>query len=162
MNRFLLSYDHSGVNLIEEINSLNPELVIDVGCGTNFFKNKIKNLIGFDMINYPNIDYNCTISDMIVKLGSVDVVLALGSLQDTNREQIYQDISKIVDWLKPGGFIVVRNKKFVSESKSANSGWGYYWSQEWFNKISEDFNLTTIKGPVADGQRIVWWWKKNN
>ena len=114
------------------------------------------------MINHPNVDFNCMISDMIVKSGSVDVILALGSLQDTNREKIYQDISKIVDWLKLGGVIVVRNKKFVSESESANSGYPYHWSQEWFDKVSEDFNLTTIKGPITDGNRIVWWWKKND
>ena len=35
-------FKHSGDNLVEEINSLNPSLVIDAGCGINFFKGKIR------------------------------------------------------------------------------------------------------------------------
>ena len=34
-------FKHSGKNLINEINNLNPTLVIDAGCGINFFKGKI-------------------------------------------------------------------------------------------------------------------------
>ena len=36
-------YDHSGWALIEEINKLNPENVLDVGCGYHPFKGRIKN-----------------------------------------------------------------------------------------------------------------------
>ena len=39
-------FKHSGKNLVDEINDLKPELVIDAGCGINFLKGKIKNLIG--------------------------------------------------------------------------------------------------------------------
>ena len=41
-------YTYSGLNLIEDVNALDPDLVIDVGCGHNRFKGHIKNLIGFD------------------------------------------------------------------------------------------------------------------
>ena len=159
-----LWYEHSGFNLIEEINALNPKLVVDVGCGANLFKNKIKNLIGFDVRNYPDVDFNCAIEDMVIAPESADVILALGSLQYTNREIIYKDISKIVSWLRPGGFFVVRNKGFVSESQSEKSEYGYRWSREWFDQVSRDFGLTTIKGPLSDAnpnqERIVWWWQK--
>ena len=33
-------FKHSGKNWIKQINDLNPELVIDAGCGENFFKGK--------------------------------------------------------------------------------------------------------------------------
>ena len=36
-------FKHSGKNWINQINKLNPSLVIDAGCGENFFKGKIKN-----------------------------------------------------------------------------------------------------------------------
>jgi len=42
------NYKYSGENLIDEVNQLDPDLVIDVGCGHNRFKGRIKNLIGFD------------------------------------------------------------------------------------------------------------------
>ena len=159
-------FAHAGQNLVEEINSLNPNLVVDVGCGSNYFKNKIKNLIGFDICDYPEVDFNCAIEDMVLNSGSVDVILALGSLQYTDRDLIYKDISKIVNWLRPGGFIVVRIAKFVSESMSVKTRHPYRWSQEWFDKLSTDFKLTTIKGPVLDKntntnlEKIVWWWQK--
>jgi hypothetical protein len=96
------------------------------------------------------------------------VILALGSLQYTDRDLVYKDISKIVNWVRPGGFIVVRIAKFVSESMSVKSRYPYRWSQEWFDKLSTDFKLTTIKGPVLDKntntnanlEKTVWWWQK--
>ena len=162
----MLGFAHAGQNLVEEINLLNPTLVVDVGCGRNYFKNKIKNLIGFDICDYPEVDFNCAIEDMVLGPGSVDVILALGSLQYTDRDLVYKDISKIVNWVRPGGFIVVRIAKFVSESMSVKSRYPYRWSQEWFDKLSTDFKLTTIKGPVLDKntyanlEKTVWWWQK--
>ena len=162
----MLGFEHSGLNLVDEVNRLNPNLVVDVGCGVNYFKNKITNLIGFDVVNYPGVDSVCAIEDMSIVPGSVDVALALGSLQYTTREQVHKDLSKIVGWLRSGGLIVVRNRQFVSESESAHSEYGYRWSQEWFDKVSAEFGLTTTKGPLLDKntngpeERVVWWWKK--
>ena len=34
-------WKHSGLQLIDQVNDLNPRAVIDVGCGGNDFKNKI-------------------------------------------------------------------------------------------------------------------------
>ena len=39
-------YDYTGWQLVDEINQRNPRSVLDVGCGLNPFKGKIKNLIG--------------------------------------------------------------------------------------------------------------------
>ena len=39
-------YDHSGWALVDEINKLNPERVLDVGCGYHPFKGRINNIIG--------------------------------------------------------------------------------------------------------------------
>jgi hypothetical protein len=38
-------YTHSGMNLIDDVNALDADLVIDVGCGHNRFKGHIQNLI---------------------------------------------------------------------------------------------------------------------
>jgi hypothetical protein len=164
----MLGFEHSGLNLVDEVNALNPNLVVDVGCGVNYFKNKITNLIGFDVVDYPGVDFVCAVEDMSVVPGSVDVALALGSLQYTTRQQVHKDLSKIVSWLRPGGLIVVRNRQFVSESESAHSEYGYRWSQQWFEKIGSDFGLHVVKGPLIDTntnvpgiERIVWWWQKS-
>ena len=39
-------FKYSGLKLIEEINSLHPKNVLDLGCGYNEFKGKIHNLLG--------------------------------------------------------------------------------------------------------------------
>jgi hypothetical protein len=164
----LKGFQYSGTNLIDEVNSLNPQSVVDVGCGVNYFSGKIKNLIGFDVVNYPGIDFHCSIQDMVIAIGSVDVVLALGPLQYSNRALTVKDIQKIVKWIRPGGYLVVRNKPFVSESESESSGFTYRWSQQWFEKIGSDFGLHVVKGPLIDTntnvpglERIVWWWQKS-
>ena len=159
-------FQYSGHNLVDEVNSLNPGLVIDVGCGANYFRGKIKNLIGFDIDYYPDLDFQCSIAEMKITPESVDVVLALGIFQYTVREKIFEDLSTVVSWVRPGGYIVMRLQNFVSESESMTSS--YRWSQEWFEKVSEDLGLSVVKGPWNDQnplipglERIVWWWQKS-
>lgn len=159
-------FQYSGPNLIDEVNALSPSLVIDVGCGSNFFKGKIKNLIGFDKVYNENLDFNCNINDMVVEDSSVDVLLALGSLQYYDRSTAYNDLSTIVKWVKPKGYIVMRTNPLVSESVSVTSGMPYIWSKQWIDEMSTEFKLEIIKGPVADLDiksrklKATWWWKK--
>ena len=44
-------WKYSGLALVEEVNSLKPRAVLDVGCGYNEFRGKINNLIGIDPYN---------------------------------------------------------------------------------------------------------------
>ena len=44
-------YPYSGWSLVEKINAMNPDRVLDVGCGFNRFKDKINNLKGIDPYN---------------------------------------------------------------------------------------------------------------
>ena len=37
-------------NIIKDINKVNPNLVIDVGCGSYWSKSRIQNVVGFDQI----------------------------------------------------------------------------------------------------------------
>lgn len=163
----LNGFEYSGSNLIDEVNALSPSLVIDVGCGSNFFKGKIKNLIGFDIHPHDDLDYCCDINDMILADNSVDAVLALGSLQYQNRAATYKQLATVAKWVKPGGYIVMRVQPLVSESESVNSGGPYRWSSLWINKMSKEFGLSIVQGPVSDRNknitgldRTVWWWKK--
>ena len=158
-------FRYSGHNLVEEVNSLNPSLVVDAGCGANYFRGKINNLIGFDLDDYPDCDLQSSISDMKIQPESVDVVLALGTFQYSSRQRVLEDLSTTVSWVRPGGYIVMRLNKFVTESESVTSS--YRWSQEWFEKVSEDLGLKVVKGiwndqnPLIPGlERIVWWWQK--
>jgi hypothetical protein len=75
------NYIHSGINLIEDVNALEPDLVIDVGCGHNRFKGHIKNLIGFDPQPFPMIDLQSDIEGINFRPECADVLLILGSIQ---------------------------------------------------------------------------------
>lgn len=163
----LNGFEYSGSNLIDEVNLLCPSLVIDVGCGSNFFKGKIKNLIGFDKLPHDDLDYCCDINDMIVADNSVDAVLALGSLQYKDRAATYKELATVIKWVKSGGYIVMRVRPLVLESESVRSGWPYCWSKLWIDEMSKEFKLDIVKGPLLDKNknitgldRTVWWWKK--
>ena len=72
-------YNHTGWQLVEEVNKLNPKNVLDVGCGYHPFKGRIQNLVGIDPYNAA-ADYQIDILEYRVK-HKHDVILALGSIQ---------------------------------------------------------------------------------
>ena len=90
------------------INALNPNLVIDAGCGRNKHKAHIKNLIGIDASPFPEVDIHCAILDAPFEPNSADAVLALGSVQFISREYIIENMQKIISWVRPGGLIEMR------------------------------------------------------
>jgi len=157
-------YKHSGINLIEEINSLDPDLVIDVGCGHNRFKGHIKNLIGFDQQPFPMADLHSTIQEINFRPECADVLLILGSIQFGSKENVYKDFEKAVSWLKPGGHIVMRTLYEFKEEELPYSDVHYVWTDDDIKYLQEKHNLIMTKGPYIDkapkSSRLVWWWKK--
>ena len=99
-------YEHTGWELAEEINKLNPEKVLDVGCGYHPFKGRINNLIGIDPYNNC-ADYEVDILEYKVQ-HQYDVILALGSINFNSRDEIEARFSHCVDLLKSGGKFYLR------------------------------------------------------
>jgi len=89
-------YRYSGYALIDKINP--AETVIDVGCGINPFKNKIKNLIGIDPA-FKQADYQILIEDFITDQ-KFDVAFCLGSINFGSEARILKQISSVVELLK--------------------------------------------------------------
>ena len=100
-------YDHSGWALVEGINKLNPESVLDVGCGYHPFKGRIQNIVGIDPYN-DAADYEVDILDYRVKPASHDVIIALGSINFNSQDEIEARFAHCVDLLKPGGRFFLR------------------------------------------------------
>jgi hypothetical protein len=157
-------YTHSGMNLIEEVNALDPDLVIDVGCGHNRFKGHIKNLIGFDPQPFPMIDLQSDILSINFRPESADVLLVLGSIQFGTREFVKENLDKVVTWLKPGGYIVMRTLYEFKEEELPFSDVHYVWNDQDIKEFGDANNLVMIKGPFVDkapkSSRLVWWWQK--
>lgn len=110
------TYKYSGDYLIDKINDLNPNRVLDVGCGFNHYKDKINNLFGIDPYN----DEACS-KIGIEDIGSnimYDVILALGSINFGTENNINKQMRKIDEILKDKGHLFMR----------LNPGLNHHWS----------------------------------
>ena len=132
-------YEHTGWELADEINRLNPERVLDVGCGYHPFKGRIQNIIGIDPYNNC-ADYEVDILEYKVKPESHDVIIALGSINFNSRDEIEARFRHCVDLLKTGG------KFFLRANPGITHRTGPYveifpWTFEVVNEFSETYNL---------------------
>ena len=148
-------YEHSGWELVEEINKLNPERVLDVGCGYHPFKGRITNLVGIDPYNNC-ADYEVDILEYRVK-HQYDVILALGSINFNSRDEIEARFSHCVDLLKTDG------KFFLRANPGITHRTGPYveifpWTFEVVNDFAEKYNLRleTFKKDANDRLYFVY------
>lgn len=110
------------------LNKINPETdhVIDVGCGTNPFYGKIKNLVAIDPVHCDTTNPYTLISIEDFETDQkFDVALCLGSIQYGTHAEISIQIKKIVSMLKP----------------TAKIFWRFRWSYPgWLNAGTYSYN----------------------
>ena len=143
-------YEHTGWELADEINKLNPERVLDVGCGYHPFKGRINNIIGIDPYNNC-ADYEVDILDYKVKPESHDVILALGSINFNSRDEIQARFAHCVSLLKTGGKFYLRANPGMTH-KTGPYVEIFNWTFEVVNEFAETYNLTldTFKKDAND------------
>jgi len=132
-------YEHTGWELAEEINKLNPKNVLDVGCGYHPFKGRIQNLIGIDPYNNC-ADYEVDILDYKVKPGSHDVIIALGSINFNSQDEIEARFAHCVNLLSVGGKFFLRANPGVTH-KTGPYVEIFNWTFEVVNEFAEKYNL---------------------
>lgn len=132
-------YDHSGWALVEEINKLQPERVLDVGCGYHPFKGRINNIIGIDPYNTA-ADYEVDILEYRVT-HQYDVIMALGSINFNSQDEIEERFAHCVNLLKPGGKFYLRANPGLSH-KTGQYVDIFPWSFDIVNQFAEKYNLT--------------------
>jgi SAM-dependent methyltransferase len=127
----------------DQINRYKPELVIDAGCGTNLWKAKIKNLVGFDKKPHPDLDYNCNYKefDLQVQPGTADFVFCLGSMHA--EADVSHELDLVYKWLKPGGRVIMRVRKDLDD-KSIGA-----WTLEKIHSNTNKYNYT-IEKPIEE------------
>ena len=109
-------YTFTGWDLVNEINSLNPNAVLDVGCGYNQFKGKIQNLTGIDPYN-SHSDYQVDILEYASVPESYDVIMALGSINFNSKEDVDKRFASCVKLLKPNGKMFFRVNPGIQHDK---------------------------------------------
>jgi SAM-dependent methyltransferase len=148
-------YEHTGWELAEEINKLNPERVLDVGCGYHPFKGRITNLIGIDPYNNC-ADYEVDILEYRVT-HQYDVILALGSINFNSRDDIEARFSHCVDLLKPNGRFYLRANPGITH-KTGPYVDIFPWTFQVANEFAEKYNLRlkTFKKDANDRLYFVY------
>jgi len=136
-------WKYSGLQLIDQVNDLNPRAVLDVGCGGNDFKNKIHNLIGLDPYNH-NADYQIDIMDFR-PIEKFDVILALGSINFGGQNKIIAEVSKCVNMLEEGGMMFFRVNPGIQHNKPEAKWIEFYaWNVPFIIELAEMFNLKVL------------------
>ena len=136
-------WKYSGLQLIDQVNDLNPRAVLDVGCGGNEFKNKIHNLIGLDPYNH-NADYQIDLMDFR-PMEKFDVILALGSINFGGQNKIIAEVSKCVNMLEEGGMMFFRVNPGIQHDKPEAKWIEFYaWNVPFIIELAEMFNLKVL------------------
>ena len=136
-------WKYSGLQLIDQVNHLNPRAVLDVGCGGNDFKNKIHNLIGLDPYNH-NADYQIDIMDFR-PIEKFDVILALGSINFGGQNKIIAEVSKCVNMLEEGGMMFFRVNPGIQHNKPEAKWIEFYaWNVPFIIELADMFNLKVL------------------
>jgi SAM-dependent methyltransferase len=151
-------YEHTGWELADEINKLNPERVLDVGCGYHPFKGRIQNIVGIDPYNNC-ADYEVDILEYRVK-HQYDVIIALGSINFNSQDEIEQRFAHCVSLLKTGGRFYLRANPGITH-KTGPYVEIFPWTFEVANEFAEQYNLhlDTYKKDAND--RLYFVYTKN-
>lgn len=114
-----LTHDKTNLVLIDELKDSKADLILDVGCGVNPFKQHVPNVIGIDVAYYEEADLCMSIEEAhkhVFKKNSVDVLLALGSINFGDFDNIKKQIGLMIDLVKPGGKMIMRGRGLKSRN----------------------------------------------
>ena len=152
-------WKHSGLQLIDEVNSLRPRAVLDVGCGYNEFKGKIENLIGIDPYN-DKADLHVSTLDYKTDQ-KFDVILCLGSVNFGNREKIIAEVGRCVNLLSKNGTMFFRVNPGLSHDKPEADWIEFYaWNVPFIIELAQIYNLKILDIRDDTNQRKYFVYKK--
>tara|TARA_Y100000289_G_C3913563_1_gene146094 strand:- start:234 stop:920 length:687 start_codon:yes stop_codon:yes gene_type:complete len=129
------NFKASGEQLIEKVNALRPDSVLDIGCGYNLLKGKIKNLWGIDPYN---TEADEVIDLMDIRLtGTNDVVLCLGSINFGDQTEIERKVAKAVSLCKPGGSLFWRVNPGLTHSRAGAEWVDFFeWNEDKLRELA--------------------------
>ena len=131
LSRIVEKYPINGKTMVDEINNLDPALVVDLGCGLNQYKGLINNLVGVDVVGCRE-DITKDITDLKEHFAdhTVDVILALGSINFGEDDLIRQQLTEVKRLLKPGGIAYFRANQNDHDKDHKGDLRYYDWSKE--------------------------------
>ena len=152
-------WKYSGVQLIDEVNSLKPRAVLDVGCGYNEFKGRIDNLVGIDPYN-DKADLKVSTLDYKTDT-KYDVILCLGSVNFGNRDKIIAEVGRCVNLLAENGTMFFRVNPGVQHDKPEAHWIEFFaWNVPFIIEVAEIYNLKILDIRDDTNQRKYFVYKK--
>ena len=152
-------WKYSGLALVDEVNSLKPRAVLDVGCGYNEFRGKIHNLIGIDPYN-DRADLRVSTLEFRTDQ-KFDVIMCLGSINFGSRDKIIAEIGRCVDLLEDGGTMFFRVNPGVQHNKPEAKWIEFFaWNVPFMIELSEMFNLKVLDIRDDSNQRKYFIYRK--
>jgi len=151
-------YQYTGWNIVDEINKLNPKAVLDVGCGYNQFKPRIKNLVGIDKFN-NSADYMVDILEYNVEPETYDAVIVFGSINFGDYDDVSARFRKVFELTAPGGKIYVRANPGQTHK---NGSWIeiFPWDFESAHRIAKENAVTLVTFKKDNGDRLYFEYQK--
>ena len=133
----------TGQLLLEKIQALDPQLILDVGCGNNEWKQHFgAKLTGIDPYN-KNADQSYDIMNYDYNMGKWDVVMCLGSINFGDEKTIENQVFRAVKLCKPGGKLFFRcNPGITHDNEHAQWIDFYPWSEEKLRELADRFGCT--------------------
>ena len=153
------THSESSYSLIPWLQEQEADLILDIGCGTNPYKEHVNNLIGMDAANYPEADLNMAAEEVkdagIFQDNCADIVMALGSINfgDWDNVLILNQLEICIDWCKPGGYIVCRARLNDHTELNLKKGFVQYgWKVEDIYTATEIFSdkVELYREPVVE------------
>ena len=138
---------HTGKTLVDKLNSAKPDLVIDAGCGMNYFGTRVDNCIGIDFIGYdtsgeddlsgPDIVMDINDAPKIFKQNCADFIICVGPFNFGPKQQIEDLLETFKYLLKDTGTIIghLRPGQILDEEKSAYRG---YHHMPWTTSLAKE------------------------
>ena len=152
-------YKYSGLTLVDEINNLNPNAVLDVGCGFNEFKGKIHNLIGIDPYN-NKADIKVKIEDYTPNQ-LFDVIICLGSVNFGSTDKIFTELEHIVSIASSNGKMYFRVNPGLSHTPPESKWITFYpWTPTFIMNSAEFLDVDVLELRNDSNGRMYFVWRK--
>ena len=146
-------FKYSGLAIIDEVNAMSPDNVVDIGCGYNEFKGKIKNLIGIDPYNdradidIHTLDYKPDIQ--------FDVAICLGSINFGSSDKILAELENVVNMVKSGGMLYFRVNPGIQHDRPAAKWINFYdWDPVFISNAAQHLNCDVLTLRQDDNKRF--------
>ena len=146
-------FKYSGLAIIDEVNAMSPDNVVDIGCGYNEFKGKIKNLIGIDPYNdradidVHTLDYKPDIQ--------FDVAICLGSINFGSSDKILAELENVVRIVKSGGMLYFRVNPGIQHDKPEAKWINFYdWDPVFISNAAQHLGCDVLTLRQDDNNRF--------